>query len=130
MRIAIATDDRTTVAAHTGRCAGFMIYDLDAGAAAFVEFRPNPNAARHSERREENGKHECSTGHSHDTIVEALAGCAALVTRGMGPRLINDLAAHGMQAHVCAAGPVEEAARLLAEGRLASANQGGTCRHK
>jgi len=41
MRIAIPSDDEIKVAAHTGRCGGFVIYDVNDGHCEKVEYRSN-----------------------------------------------------------------------------------------
>ena len=41
MRIAVPSDNEQTIAAHTGRCRGFVIFDIDNGEAKKVEYRMN-----------------------------------------------------------------------------------------
>ena len=44
--------------------------------------------------------------------------CCAVVARGMGPRLVADFAAQGIDAYLCAAAEVDEAAKAFAAGSL------------
>jgi predicted Fe-Mo cluster-binding NifX family protein len=136
VRIAIATDDGSTIAAHTGRCAAFAIFEIAEGLARRLEDRPNtftghargechhdvPTGHDDSAHRAENHTH-----HAHDDLLEAIADCRALVTRGLGPRLVTDLAARGIDAHVCPIRDLDQAAQYYAQGILPKVTDGGTC---
>jgi len=128
MRIAIASDDGQIIASHTGQCRSFVIFDIDQQSATRVEHRANTFTGH--ARGECDGAHEHGAGHhSHGPLVEAISDCRVLVTRGLGPRLVADLAAHGIDAYVCQAERVEDAARLFAQGQLPRAAGTGCCRH-
>lgn len=137
MRIAVASDDGRNVAAHTGRCGGFVVYDLADQAATRVEYRTNQYTAHalgecQGHHDDPNGGHHHdddpnAAHHSHGPVVAALADCAVLVTRGLGPRLIADLAARGVTTYVCAVESADEAATQFARGLLARAKSGGCC---
>lgn len=131
MRIAIATDDGTDVAAHTGRCRSFAIFDVEGQEAKQVELRPNDFTAHaqgqcvgHTHTAEHAHQHQ----HSHAGLLAALADCRVLVARGMGPRLHADLAAHAIDAYVCDVLRVDEAAARYARGALPRATS-TTCTH-
>ena len=53
MRIALPSDDGQTMAAHTGRASGFVIYDINNNQAIQLEYRTNTFTAH--------AKGECST---------------------------------------------------------------------
>lgn len=129
MKVAIATDDGTHVAAHTGRCQGFAVYEVADGQAARLEYRENTFTAHALGQC--SGDHAAGSApghHSHAVLVEAISDCCVLVTRGLGPRLVNDLLRVGIDTYVCAADTVADAARQLAEGRLARVQGSGCCR--
>jgi hypothetical protein len=67
------------------------------------------------------------TSPPYGALLEALSGCQALVTRGMGPRLVSDLNSKGIAAHVCDVEDVAQAARLFAKGQLTRVEGGGAC---
>jgi predicted Fe-Mo cluster-binding NifX family protein len=128
MRIAVASDDGVDVAAHTGRCRGFVVFDVDGPEATRSEYRPNTYTAH--ARGECSGDHQhADQQHSHGALLDAIADCRVLVTRGLGPRLIADLAAQGVEAYVCEATQANEAAHQYAQGRLAKAAGCSCCRH-
>lgn len=128
MRIAVASDDGAGVAAHTGRCAGFVVFDIGAQEAARVEYRVNTFTA-HAQGQCQGTHSGAGEHHSHGALMDALSDCSVLVTRGLGPRLIADLASRGIEAYVCEAERAEEAAQQFAAGRLARATGCGCCRH-
>ncbi len=53
MRVALPSDNERTVAAHMGRCEGFVIYDIEPGRVDRVEYRPNTFTG-HAKMRMEN----------------------------------------------------------------------------
>lgn len=129
MRIAVASDDGTDVASHAGRCCGFVIFEVSGPEATRSEYRPNSFTAH--AQSECTGVHGTTEEHhSHGPLVEALRDCRVLVTRGLGPRLVVDLAAQGIEAYVCNAEHADEAARQYAQGRLARATGTGCCHHR
>jgi predicted Fe-Mo cluster-binding NifX family protein len=128
MRIAVASDDGVDVAAHTGRCRGFVVFDINGQEATRNEYRPNTFTA-HAQGKCSGVEGDAHAHHSHGPLLDALTDCRVLVTRGLGPRLIADLAARGVEAYVCEVTQAEEAARQYAQGRLAKAAGCGCCRH-
>lgn len=130
MRIAVATDDGQHVAQHTGRCGGFAVFEIEAGGVKPLEHRRNTFTHHQKEGGHGDGAHDhADHNHSHTELVDALSDCCALVTRGLGPRLVKDLSARGIDAYVCEEPTVAEAAALFAAGRLARASGAGCCRH-
>jgi len=122
MRFAVATDDRSRVARHTGRCGGFAVFDVVNQNPVRVEFRPNTFTAHAAGQCTGPSEAGHAHGHgSHGSLIEALRDCRALVTRGLGPRLIADLAAHQIEPYLCDCDAVDEAAALFARGQLARA---------
>jgi predicted Fe-Mo cluster-binding NifX family protein len=128
MRIAIASDDGTTIAGHTGRCRGFAIYEVLEGRATRREFRENEFTA-HARGQCDREHADATAGahHSHVQLLSALGDCCALITRGMGARLVGDLAAQGIEAYVCNEVSVDNAAREFASGGLPRLDDRGCC---
>lgn len=128
MRIAVASDDQTTIALHTGRCRGFVIFEVAAGQARRLEYRENRHTPHALGECDPQGAGRHAGMHSHAPLLQALGDCCALITGGMGPRLVSDLAAQGIEAYVCEVASVDEAARQFAAGRLVRA-AGRSCPH-
>jgi len=128
VRIAIATDDGKHVAGHTGRCRGFAVYDVEGDAVTPREYREN--TFTHHQRVGPSGEHDHhAAAHSHAPLIQALDDCSVLISRGMGPRLLADLSARGIDAFICDADGVEQSARDFAAGRLQRLDGGGCCHH-
>ncbi len=128
MRIAVASDDGVNIAAHTGRCRGFVVFDVSGPAAIRGEYRPNTFTA-HAQGACTGAHATPHEHHSHGPLLEALHDCRVLITRGLGPRLVADLAAQGIDAYVCTAERADDAAQQYAQGRLPRAAGTGCCRH-
>jgi predicted Fe-Mo cluster-binding NifX family protein len=128
MRIAVASDNGVDVAAHTGRCRGFVVFEINGQDAVRGEHRENAFTA-HAQGACTGEHHAAGEHHSHGPLLDALSDCRVLVTRGLGPRLVADLAARGIEAYVCEVEQADEAARLYAQGQLARAAGTGCCRH-
>jgi predicted Fe-Mo cluster-binding NifX family protein len=119
------------VAMHTGRCQGFAIFDVDGKTAKPLEFRSNTFTAH--ARGECTGEHDHAEGHSHHShgpLLSAIGDCCALVTRGLGPRLVADLQSRGIVSYICRVEDVATAADQFAKGLLDEASGGtGCCCH-
>jgi predicted Fe-Mo cluster-binding NifX family protein len=130
MRIAIASDDRISIAAHTGRCRGFVIFDISDTCASRTEYRENVYNAGADGSAAQRGKGYAHDSHdAHRLLADALLDCSALVARGMGRRLVHDLQYRGIDAFICDETDVARAARLFARGRLyRTEGSAGWCR--
>lgn len=127
-RIAVASDDGQLIAAHTGRCGCLVIFDVVDGTVQRVEVRQNTFTAHaRGECAGEHAGEHAHARHSHDGLIGAVSDCCALVTRGLGPRLVMDLSRNGVDAYVTTATEVEAAAAAFAAGELPRADQGTCC---
>jgi predicted Fe-Mo cluster-binding NifX family protein len=130
MKIALASDDGVRIAAHPGRCQGFVIYEVVNDQAVRLGYRANAftGCARgECDRAHAQHRSPASAHRAHAPLLEALGECCAVVARGMGPQLSADLTAMGIDACVCEATEVEAAAADFAAGRLTRAAGRGCC---
>jgi predicted Fe-Mo cluster-binding NifX family protein len=127
MKIAVASDDGVSLAAHTGRCLRLVVFDVGADGASREEDRPNVFTAH--ALGECSGEPHVAGGahHSHSGLIGALSDCSALITRGLGRRLMGDLNAAGIEVCVCSVDRVDEAAALYAQGKLPRVKGTGCC---
>lgn len=132
MRIAVPSDDGVTIASHTGRTRGFIVFDLENGVATKREYRTNrytPHALGKCGENGMGGSHpHHDHGHSHDTLLDALRDCEVLLAHGMGPRLVADLAARNIRVIFCEDQVAEDAVGKLAAGLLVSTGK-SSCKH-
>jgi len=126
MRIAVPTNDGTSISEHFGRSAAFLIFETENG--KIKSHRLKNNAGKHSHPR---GEHkDPSTGvHSHDHagILTTLEGCEMVICAGMGHGAAEALKGRGMQIVFAAPGPADETVAAYLDGKL-SAMEAGFCR--
>lgn len=95
MRVAVASDDGKTIASHFGRTRGFLIYDIEGGEIRNREYIENTFTGH--------ARGLSDAGHGvdrHGPILEALKGCEAVISHGMGRRIYDDLRNAGISAYV------------------------------
>jgi predicted Fe-Mo cluster-binding NifX family protein len=96
MKIAIPSDDKTTICPHFGRTAGFMIFKIENREVVDTEYRSNTftgHARGHHPSHDHTGNHHTQMEahqHSHSGIYQALGDCQIVIAKGMGRRLYVD----------------------------------------
>ena len=105
MKIGIVSDDGKTIAGHLGRARGFVIYDVEGGVVKKRSYLDNTFTGHAGYRHGEGHSDDCQgehrgEQHGHGPVLRALAGCDAVISRGMGRRIYADLQAAGIQAYV------------------------------
>lgn len=128
MRIAIPTNDGTSISEHLGRSAAFLIYETESGQITSRAMKTN--GAHHAQ--EACGQHSTeSKPHSHSGIVAALKGCEVVICAGMGSRAAEALKANGVtQIVVTTPGPAEEIVSAFLAGKLTCKTESFcACRH-
>lgn len=85
LRVAFASDDRTTVNQHFGAAEGFAIYALDGERAQLVELAEFPPESMDGNENKLPAK------------IAALAGCAAVYCLAAGASAVKQLLAAGIQ---------------------------------
>lgn len=118
MKIAVASDDQITIARHFGRTGGFLIAELENDQIISRTYRPN-NFTHHQVHHPEHGdRQEHSQPHSHDAILENLADCSYVISRGMGRRLYDDLRQAGITALIVDDETVDNALAAFIAGKI------------
>ena len=119
MKIAIPTNDETSISQHFGRSAAFLIYDIEGGKVTGREVRKN--GAQHAHAQGEcdhsSPRHE---SHSHAGILASLAGCELVICAGMGQRAADALKGGGIRILVVPPAPAEETLRAYLAGSLST----------
>jgi predicted Fe-Mo cluster-binding NifX family protein len=131
MKIAVASDDGRSIAAHFGRCAGFLIFDVADRKATQVEHRSNAGGQHNTGEDCTHGHHDHHHAvHSHESFTQLLADCQVIICRGMGRRAVADLEAGGIAPFIIAEEvSAHEAADRYADGRLKGSNISTCCSH-
>jgi len=80
MKIAVASDDGTTISHHFGRAMGFVVFDVEG------------NEVKGREYRQSKGKHSGECGScDHATMIDNIKDCKYVICYGMGRRIYDDL---------------------------------------
>ncbi len=123
MKIAIPSNDQTTIARHFGRTAGFMIFDIDKDKVLSKEYKTNTFTG-HAKGQH----HEKEHNHSHHGIFNALADCKIVIAGGMGRRLYIDFEKKGLEVFVTSENNIEKALELFIKNDLDN-NSDKCCNH-
>lgn len=119
-RIAVPTNDRIEVFAHTGRAEGFGIYEVRGESIRLIDYKVNPLEHHHHGHTH---TASCSSGnchhlpgqqhshHSHSAILPLLRGCDALVVNRIGPHLKEELIKAGIPFFISGETFIEDAIR-------------------
>ncbi|MGB9696108.1 MAG: DUF134 domain-containing protein [Ignavibacteria bacterium] len=123
-KVAVATDDFTTIAGHAGRCAGFIIIEVENGTVISKTNIKN-TFGQHQHNEANNEKHTNHSGHhqqhhSHQGFVDSFKSCSALICQSAGRRLIQDLEENGIEVIITLEREPERAAILYSGGQLVS----------
>jgi predicted Fe-Mo cluster-binding NifX family protein len=120
-RIAIPSDDRTTVAAHFGRTAGFLVFHFEDDRMR-SEYRPIGATPREV----------CcgAEGQSrHERIVETIRDCDVVIAGGMGGGMMTALRDAGIEVALSTVDDARKAAEMLVADILPAATGSGCCTH-
>ncbi len=125
MKIAVPTNDGSSISEHFGRSAAFLLFDTGNSQITASEMRANQGQHNHSETGC-TGDHAGRTEpHSHEAIVNSVAGCEVVICAGMGWRASEALKQAGVrEVVVTAPGPAKEAVLAYLRGDLKTAAQG------
>jgi len=100
MKIAVASDDQTTISHHFGKAEGFVVFTINGNQIKNREYRPN--------KGKNTGEcHSCD----HETMINNIKDCAVVISYGMGQRIYDDLCSHNIQAVVTDETSVDDAVR-------------------
>lgn len=123
MKIAVASSDGAHISPHFGRSSHFLVFDVEDGKIVAQELRRNTFTAHARGECHDKGQDEHGAD-SHNSIVEALRDCAAVLCYGMGWRAAEALSQGGVQPYVLRerCSPQAAVAMFLA-GKLATDNQ-------
>jgi len=117
MRIAVPTNDGTSVSGHFGRSTGFLIFEIHDGQIQSRELRTNLAGHAHAEGR--CGGADGQQAHDHAEILSTLSGCEVVICAGMGRRAADALQSAGVTTVLARrAGSAEAAVDAYLKGEL------------
>ncbi|MGD2027500.1 MAG: NifB/NifX family molybdenum-iron cluster-binding protein [Anaerolineales bacterium] len=127
MKIAVVTDDGTTISQHFGRATKYAVFDIREGEILTRELR---DKAGHHSFHHDHGAHEhdhdnkegrgmgAHSADKHNQMVAAIRDCEALLTRGMGRGAQMGMQQAGIQTLQVDFHAVEYAVQALINGEI------------
>jgi predicted Fe-Mo cluster-binding NifX family protein len=123
VKIAIASDEGTTISSHFGQTRGFVVFEVEGITVKSREYRPNTFTGH--ARGLEGADHGIDR---HGPILSALSDCKTVISLGMGRRIYDDLKGAGIEALVTDETDVQKAINLYINGELIDRPERG-CSH-
>ena len=122
MRIAVVSDDETTISRHFGRAPYYIVLTIEEGQIVGRETRAKAGHTRSAAvtatpRPEPHGQGQHSEA-KHQMMADTIADCAAVIVGGMGWGAFESLRARGIEPVVTDEQGVAEAALAHWHGRL------------
>ncbi len=124
MKIAVISDDGTTVSQHFGRAPYYVVVTVEDGKVVNKERRDK--AGHHTFAGHDEGHHGSSGPHGYDAGAQArhagmisnITDCQVLIGGGMGMGAYESLKSRGIETIVTDVSGIDEAVQLHLEGKL------------
>jgi predicted Fe-Mo cluster-binding NifX family protein len=128
MKIAVISDNGTTVSQHFGRAPYYVVITAEDGKIVDKEKREKPG---HQSFAPHQGHHAHEEGHGygagaqsrHASMAEPIADCQVLIAGGMGWGAYENLTSRGIETIVTDIKNIDEAVKLYLEGKLLNLQQ-------
>ena len=125
MKIAVITEDGTTISQHFGMAPFYAVLTIDNGKITSKETRPKMGH-QHFASGENHAAHQHGKGHGfdadsqskHATMAQPISDCQVLIAGGMGMGAYESLKSYNIEPLITNVKNIEEAAKLYAEGKL------------
>jgi predicted Fe-Mo cluster-binding NifX family protein len=124
MKIAIVTDDGSTVGQHFGRAEKVMVVRIEQGRVVEHELRDKPGHRQFSHEHDPEEGHDGGHGRGpdahrrHARMAEAISDCQAVICGGMGLGAYESMKSRGIQPVVTEVVDIDAAALAYAQGTL------------
>ena len=130
MKIAVISDNGTTVSQHFGRALYYVVVTAEEGEVVDKETRDKPGHHSFAQQHQEHS-HQPGEGHGfgaksqskHAAMAEAIADCKVLIAGGMGWGAYENLTSRGVETIVTDIKNIDEAVKLYLEGKLLNLQQ-------
>lgn len=124
MKIAVVSDDETSISQHFGRALYYVIVQVDNG--KIVEKETRSKVVHHNADKQPGPKlvHECHHGYGadahakHKGMIETISDCQAIISGGMGWGAYESIKNHNIDVVITDIEDIDEAAKLYLEGNL------------
>ena len=123
MKIAVITDDGTTISRHFGRAQFYLVADIENGVITHKEMRPKLGHVHFADQPHEDepgqrhGFGQASHAR-HGQMAQVIADCQALLCGGMGAGAYNSMQQIGVKPIVTELVSADEAIQAYVAGQL------------
>ena len=121
MKIAVVTDDHSTISAHFGRAVFYEVFEISEGKITSHVTLPKPShnqfAEPHHEPGHAHGMGPVAEGH-HARMLEPIRDCQVLLAGGMGQGAYDSLKQAGIQPFLTDVPEIDQAIKAYLDGRL------------
>ena len=91
MKIAIATDDKKTIAVRMGRAKYFGIFEIENKEIKSFEFVINEHASSHDHEHGHHEEHNDEEVNKHAKDIQVLKECDYMIAKAVGPNMKDAL---------------------------------------
>ena len=129
MKIAVISEDGTTISQHFGRALYYVVVTVEDGEVLDKETREKAGhhsfAHQHQEHDTPGERHGFGAGAQsrHAAMAEAIADCKVLIAGGMGWGAYENMTSRGIETIVTDIKNIDEAVKLYLEGKLINLQQ-------
>jgi predicted Fe-Mo cluster-binding NifX family protein len=123
MKIAVITDDGTTVSQHFGRAPYYAVFTIEEGKIANREMRQKIGHSQfanepHTEPHGQPHGFDPAAQNRHNQMAESISDCQALLCRGMGTGAYESMKARGIRPIVTDIASIDEAVAAFINGNI------------
>ena len=129
MKIAVISEDGTTVSQHFGRAPYYVVVTAEDGEVVDKETRDKMGhhsfAGQHHDDTAPGERHGFGAGAQsrHASMAETIADCKVLIAGGMGWGAYENMTSRGIETIVTDIKTIDEAVKLYLEGKLLNLQQ-------
>ena len=126
MKIAVVTDDGTTICQHFGRARFYTVVTIENGQVINKEQRPKAGhhvaGMQHASQASHGDRHgfDANAQASHASMIANITDCQVVMAGGMGRGAQESLKQSGIAVHMTDVENIEEAVKLYLQGKLAN----------
>jgi len=126
LKIAVVTDDGTTICQHFGRARFYTVVTIENGQVINKEQRPKAGhhvaGMQHASQESHGERHgfDANAQASHASMIANITDCQVVMAGGMGWGAKESLKQAGIAVHTTDVENIEEAVRLYLQGKLAN----------
>ena len=129
MKIAVISEDGTTISQHFGRAPYYVVITAEDGEVVDRETRDKAGHHSFAHQHQDHDAHEERHGFGagaqsrHASMAETIADCKVLIAGGMGWVAYENLTSRGIETIVTDIKTIDEAVKLYLEGKLLNLQQ-------